>query len=297
MTERADILFYVQHLLGIGHLRRAAAIVRALDAAGTKVLFVSGGVGAGNFDVGAARLVQLPPLQSLDEHFSCLVDEHRNPVDEAWKSIRAAQLLEVFETALPRIVVTEMFPFGRRQMRFELLPLLDAAVTRCSKPAIVCSVRDILNEPRNAKKTRWMVDTLNRYFDRVLVHGDPEVVCLDATFPALAEVRPDVAYTGYVVTEAPGCADTGVLPERPGDGDVLVSAGGGRAVDRGSPCSPADGTAFRGALAHPGRPAFPGGRVPGAHSPGCQRRDHRALAAGFSSFACPLSPVDQSGWL
>jgi predicted glycosyltransferase len=33
VTGSADILFYVQHLLGIGHLRRSAAIARALDAA------------------------------------------------------------------------------------------------------------------------------------------------------------------------------------------------------------------------------------------------------------------------
>ena len=31
------ILLYVQNLLGIGHLRRAAAVARALDAAGMEV--------------------------------------------------------------------------------------------------------------------------------------------------------------------------------------------------------------------------------------------------------------------
>ncbi len=34
MTGRADILFYCQHLLGIGHLRRAALIAKALDVTG-----------------------------------------------------------------------------------------------------------------------------------------------------------------------------------------------------------------------------------------------------------------------
>ena len=75
MTGSADILFYVQHLLGIGHLRRSAAIARALDAAGVKVVFVSGGLPVPGLDIGATRLIQLPPLKSLDEHFSSLVDD------------------------------------------------------------------------------------------------------------------------------------------------------------------------------------------------------------------------------
>ena len=41
MTGR--VFFYVQHLLGIGHLRRAATLARAMAAGGFDVLLVSGG--------------------------------------------------------------------------------------------------------------------------------------------------------------------------------------------------------------------------------------------------------------
>ena len=37
------VFFYVQHLLGIGHLRRAAVLARALVAGGFDVLLVSTG--------------------------------------------------------------------------------------------------------------------------------------------------------------------------------------------------------------------------------------------------------------
>ena len=37
------VLFYVQHLLGIGHLKRAATRARACAAAGLEVTVVSGG--------------------------------------------------------------------------------------------------------------------------------------------------------------------------------------------------------------------------------------------------------------
>ena len=40
----ADVMVYVQHLLGIGHLRRAAALATALTEAGQRVVFVTGGL-------------------------------------------------------------------------------------------------------------------------------------------------------------------------------------------------------------------------------------------------------------
>ncbi len=225
MSASADVMLYVQHLLGIGHLRRAAAIARALDAGGLRMVFVTGGVPVADLDIGGARLVQLPPLMSRDEAFSALVDGEGRPLDEAWKERRTARLLEVFHDCRPRLLLTEMFPFGRRQMRFELLPLLAAAAERDPRPAVVCSVRDILNEPQKPEKVDWIVETLNRHFDRILVHGDPGVIPLGATFPALARVEPEATYTGYVVSDTPE-ADAPAKAE--GRGEVLVSAGGGR---------------------------------------------------------------------
>ena len=48
----------------------------------------------------------------------------------------------------------EAFPFGRRQMRFELLPLLDAIAAMTPKPLLVTSVRDILQERVSPAATR-----------------------------------------------------------------------------------------------------------------------------------------------
>ena len=59
MTPR--VLLYVQHLLGIGHLRRAAAIARALAGGGFDVAFVSGGEGVPSLDIGAASWFSCPP--------------------------------------------------------------------------------------------------------------------------------------------------------------------------------------------------------------------------------------------
>ena len=62
MTGR--VLLYVQHLLGIGHLQRAARLAKAMAAAGLDVDMVSGGVAVPFLDTGGAALLQLPALKA-----------------------------------------------------------------------------------------------------------------------------------------------------------------------------------------------------------------------------------------
>lgn len=223
MTKRADILLYVQHLLGIGHLSRAALIAKALDRAGLRVLFVSGGMPVPGLDIGGAELAQLPPLRTADSAFSGLVDGAGQPVDEAWRDARRDRLLALFEAARPRAVVTEMFPFGRRQLRFELIPLLQAARERRPRTPVFCSLRDVLNPQEKPEKTAWILDTVTRYVDRVLVHGDPAFVTLEQSFPEAERIADKLVYTGYVVSPPPADVPT----EGDGKDEVLVSTGGG----------------------------------------------------------------------
>ncbi len=227
MTGSADILFYVQHLLGIGHLWRAALIAGALDRAGLSVVLVSGGRPVPDLEIGRAEFVQLPPLRAADRSFSALVDETGRPVDEAWKTARRERLLALFNRVRPRLLLTEMFPFGRRQLRFELMPLLEAAQERRPRPLVVSSVRDVLNPQDKPEKTAWILDTLTRYYDRVLVHGDPSFLTLERSFPAAARIADMLDYTGYVVRPMP------LDPQGPGEesGEVLVSTGGGAVAD------------------------------------------------------------------
>lgn len=202
------VFFYVQHLLGIGHLKRAATLARALRAAGFDVTLASGGAPVQGIDV-----LQLPPLRS-DASFKNLLDEHGRPVDEAWKARRRDALLEAFRHASPDVLLIELFPFGRRQMRFELIPLLEEA----SSPLVVCSVRDLL-QPNPAREEEAL-ERFERYFDRVLVHGDPRVATFERSFGGAARLAGKLHYTGYVVEDIPAAGDAG-------NDEVLVSAGGG----------------------------------------------------------------------
>ena len=213
------VFFYVQHLLGIGHLRRAALIARAILAQGPEVRFVSGGAPAGEVDLGPATLVQLPPAVSADVHFSALLNDAGHPIDDAWRDRRRRLLLSAFAKARPDLVLVEMFPFGRRQFAFELMPLLDAARARGIPTAV--SLRDILVAKTKPERVAETVGIVKSRIDRVLVHGDHRLVGLDATFPGTAEIADRLVYTGYV-------ADAAAPMAANGEGDeVLVSAGGG----------------------------------------------------------------------
>lgn len=211
------VFLYVQHLLGIGHLKRASVIARALARAGCQVTVASGGAAVPGFFGTEIRLLQLPPA-SAGASFRTLIDERGQEVDEAWKARRRQRLLSWFGEDRPDCLLIELFPFGRRQMRFELLPLLEAAAAARPRPLIACSVRDLL-QPKPAREAEALA-TIERFFDRVLVHGDPRLAGFDLTFSRARDLRGKLHYTGYVVQEAPEKSSAGA-------GEVLVSAGGG----------------------------------------------------------------------
>ena len=225
--------FYVQHLLGIGHLKRAVTLARAMAATGLEVTLASGGPRVAELapegKLHGVRVVQLPPARAQDLSFKILVDDAGRPIDAQWQRMRRDALLAAWRAADAHVLVLELFPFGRRQMRFELLPLLDAATGAARRPApgaarrpaIVCSVRDVLGAQKSAARQEETLALVERYFDRVLVHGDPQVIAFERTFPGAQRIAGRIEYTGYVVEAAPS-SDSDA-----GRGEVIVSAGGG----------------------------------------------------------------------
>jgi len=222
------LLFWVQHLLGIGHVRRAARIASALADAGFEVTVADGGFPVPGVDWGRARVVRLPPARALDETFKTIVGEDGRPVDAAWKKRRAAATLALAAELKPEILLVETWPFGRRAFRFELRPLVEMARLRRPRPLVLCSVRDILVAKDDPARLAEMADWAERGFDRVLVHGDPDLVPFGATFPLADRIADRIVYTGYVAPPArPVAAGAGDGQGGEGLGEVVVSAGGG----------------------------------------------------------------------
>ena len=226
--NRPRVLFYVQHLLGIGHAKRTAILARAAADAGLDVTLVSGGYDVPDLDVGGASFVQLAPARAKDESFSGLINAAGAPVDDAWKAARRDALLAVWRGIQPHVLVTELFPFGRRQLRFELLPLLDEAVAAHERPVIISSVRDALVGPKPAKRYDEMLELVRRYFDHVLVHGDPGFIPFTESFPHTALIEDKLHYTGYVIESAAVAGTSHSI----GHGEVIVSAGSGAVSEK-----------------------------------------------------------------
>ena len=112
MTSDAltGVLFHVQHLLGIGHLRRIAMVARATAARGLDVTVGSGGMAIDHFDLGAAKFHQLPALRAADASFSALLDEYGTAINGDWRQRRCAETLKLFAEQTPAVLVVETFP-------------------------------------------------------------------------------------------------------------------------------------------------------------------------------------------
>ena len=219
-----SVLFYVQHLLGIGHLRRALHLADAMVRDGLAVTLVSGGEPLPELRGTAAQhVVQLPAVRAGDASFKNLVASDGRPVDEAMRARRRDELLAAFAESAPDVLLIEAYPFGRRAFRFELDPLIAAARTRSSPALVLCSVRDIVVAPADDRRRREIVERVRTVFDAVLVHGDPRLVTLEASFPLASEIADRLVYTGYVAPPKLCPAERGGA----GTGEVLVSAGGG----------------------------------------------------------------------
>jgi predicted glycosyltransferase len=217
------ILIAVTHLLGAGHLTRAAAIGRALAAAGHAVTLVSGGRPTAILSDAGFRLVQLPPVQARVDDFTTLLDASGQRAGPDYLDARRSLLLQVLTDTQPHVVVTELFPFGRRALAAEFMALLAAADELRPRPLVACSIRDILVAPTGPEKIARAHETLARFYDAVLVHGDPLIAPLEASWPVGDGIGAPVVYTGYVDGE-----DTPV--GTPETDEILVSGGSSAAA-------------------------------------------------------------------
>lgn len=198
-----NIVVYCQHVLGMGHFFRTLELIRALDR--HRVILVTGGDSLPEALPPHVTHLALPGLM-MDPAFNGLYSVDPSRSVDAVKDARRKLLLDLFAREVPDLFLVELYPFGRKAFRFELDPILEQAA-RLSCP-VVCSLRDILVEKSDTPgyETR-VVSLLNQWFDALLVHSDPRVTPLDATFSRLGDLKVPVVYTGFVTPRPdPGLA-------------------------------------------------------------------------------------------
>jgi predicted glycosyltransferase len=217
------LMFYCQHILGMGHLVRSMEIVRGL-VHDFQVCFINGGEVVKGFTIPEGiEVINLPAIKT-DAEFQTLRAVDESLTLSEVQEIRKTQLLEICDHLKPDVLMIELFPFGRGKFSFELIPLIERARSN-PRTKVVCSLRDIVVTKRDTLKYEQKVCKLmNQYFDLLLVHGDPQFQPLEMTFSRVGDLQCPVHYTGYVVQPQPSIASTARLQQPL----ILVSVGGGR---------------------------------------------------------------------
>ncbi|MEM7440929.1 MAG: glycosyltransferase [Pseudomonadota bacterium] len=212
----------VTHLLGTGHLSRAITLADACVNRGHSVQVISGGRPAPHLSRPGIDILQLPPVASDGVNFTRLLDEEDQPVDENFMLNRKQVAVKALADFAPDVLVTELYPFGRRILKSEFLAILNQAKELTPRPRIYASIRDILAPPSKPAKALESEAMLAAFYDGVFVHSDPDTTPLSASWPVTPTLEDKLVYTGYVAPAAPAAHST-----RAGEGEVLVSAGGG----------------------------------------------------------------------
>ncbi|WP_082880031.1 glycosyltransferase family protein [Methylomonas methanica] len=220
--HKPRLLLYCQHSLGMGHWVRAMTLANALSRE-FRVTFLNGGRAPDHQSaVTELDMLNLPPLGMGEDHQLYSQDD-RYSVKESL-AMRRQLILDTYALLRPEVVLIELFPFGRKKLAGELLPLLKTARRDTqARPLVLCSLRDIMvnarkDQSRHDERARWITD---RYFDGLLVHADPRFARLEDSFRPRHPLKTPLLYTGFV---APGRIPAAIkLPRR----GVLVSAGGG----------------------------------------------------------------------
>ena len=222
MNNKPNLLLYCQHSLGLGHWVRAMTLAKAL-AKSFRVTLLNGGKAPGQEEaVEDLHILNLPPLGMGDNHQLYSQDALYTLADAL--ALRKELILQSFETIKPTVILIELFPFGRKKLAGEILPLLKAARRQKPvRPLVLCSLRDIMvnarkDQARHDERARWLSD---RYFDRILVHADPRFVRLEDSFSPKNPLQTPISYTGFVMP------DKGHFSLPGQAAGIIVSAGGG----------------------------------------------------------------------
>ncbi len=261
--EKKRIVFFSQHLLGVGHHFRNIQIVRTL-AKSHEVYFVDGGREVRRIDIPSVMTVRLPALFKDLASRRMVCEDPKLSLREAQEKRKQMLLKKIAQICLD-IFVIELFPFARSRLYKELIPAIQRARAINPEVKVVCSVREILKkapkkelahkkpphpetsffvpkmiwyavsfwrkDEKNKRLARLyyerVVPVLNNYFDYVLVHGDPRLFQLESFFPWIENIEIPIEYTGYVSEklESRDCHAQKMIDEQ--GPYVLVSVGGG----------------------------------------------------------------------
>ncbi len=197
-SEMTRIAIYSHDTFGLGNLRRMLAIAEALgDGGNAHILFLTGSPMVQGFRVSPQiDFIKLPCL-SRDESGRYHSRSLPLPVS-ALITLRARLLKEALLSYRPHIVITDKKPLG---VGGELEPAIEALSGDGQRPKFVLLLRDILDTPsitRNVWRRQGYHEAIARYYDLILVAGQPDVFNLAKSYRFPPATRRKLRYCGYI---------------------------------------------------------------------------------------------------
>jgi predicted glycosyltransferase len=191
------IMFYYHHYGGLGHGTRIAALTKSVKKRlpSSEIVVVCSGMPQPELGLGKmAKIIQLPPYVSESGLFHGIktIDGEKDDLEKI-KRERKQMLLKVFSLFNPDFLVIEHFPFGRKGLDYELVPLIKLA-KKGGKAKVIASIRDLISINVDIKR----LEENCRSFDAILVHSDPDIFKIEDEFNLSNEVKKKIVYTGYV---------------------------------------------------------------------------------------------------
>jgi predicted glycosyltransferase len=199
--ETRRFLFYSHDGFGLGHARRNLAIAGALtelDPRATVLVATSAeeveklGVPPG------VDILRLPGLRKLgNDRYAA---RRLRVSSREFAAVRAKLLAAAVESFHPAVLLADKHPLGPGG---ELGPALEAGRTVGARAAL--GLRDILDDPV-AVASEWgargVLDQIARYYDRVLVYGQPDVLDPVREYAFPKPVAAMTHFCGYVFRPA-----------------------------------------------------------------------------------------------
>jgi predicted glycosyltransferase len=230
-SREPRLLIYSQDGFGLGHQRRTTLLadefLRSCPEASVLTVsdsplgkFFSSSTGHDYCKLPSVRKVGPGDWQpvSLSSSFTDVLD------------VRRAMLRTTVEAFRPDVMLVDHMPHGAMG---ELIPTLE--MLRDEPTAVVLGLRDILDAPAVVRE-RWRLEgayeAVERYYDRVLVYGSPDVFDVAAEYGWPDAARSKIRYCGYVCAPPPPDVSESVRSRylsADGDGRLVVAMAGGGA--------------------------------------------------------------------
>lgn len=230
MNDQTRVLFYSHDSFGLGHIRRtlaiADAVAKTLEEA--VVLVLTGAAAAHSLRIPhGVDYVKLPSVTKVADE--CYRSKFLDLNFDVVRSLREEIIFRTTVNYSPDIFFVDNVPLG---LKGEIIKTLRYLREFRPGTQVILNLRDVLDCACHVIphwKTNSIYESVEQFYDRVLVYGSPEVFDAVSEYRMPASLARKVEYVGYVARKSREGAAARIRAEllEKDQKLVLVTVGGG----------------------------------------------------------------------